>query len=110
MFSTFRRKSKKVTMPECWSFVVVGWEAANKNWGSGVAKMFGGSKQILGCAKNLWGRGDKKFWGSKNKWWGTGMVKIMWAEDSKFFGDSNVARMFCAGLVQLYCCRSRNWQ
>ena len=53
IFSTFCWKSKKVTMPECWSFVVMGWEQQKKIWRSGVAKMFGGSKQILGCAKNL---------------------------------------------------------
>ena len=64
LFGTFWWKCKKVTTPECWSFVVV-QEGLQKKLG--VKKKFGGVKKNLGMARKLGrGGGGKKFVGHQS--------------------------------------------
>ena len=54
-------------MPECWSFVVVGWGAAKKKF------------ERVGWQKCL--VATNKFWGVQKICGGSGGKKIMWAEE-----------------------------
>ena len=87
-------------MPECWSFVVMGWGAANKNLEEWGGKNVWWQQTNFGvCKKFVGSRGDKKFLGSKKNSGGTGLAKNYVGRRQKKFGDS-----------KKNCWEDRRWQ